>query len=334
MIASVMLMLAIASADPQAKASNKAALLAQAASAIAAGHRDEAKQLLRTAGDQFESVEALLQLARLQSADGERPAAIDTLRKARTLAPNAEEVLSAFAQVSLAARMPVPAILALESLTRLCPTVGQYHHIMGVALMTAGDTIAAIDSLKRADEQEPDRPLTLLALGLAYNNQKRFAEARERLARSLELQPDTVETLAALAEAEAGTGDLKSAETHATQVLERSAGNSTANLIIGMVRMTQQRYPEARDALVAAANADPSSPKPEYQLSLVYSRMGDEANAQRSVERYQQKLRAMEATVKALREAGFAGAGSTAGEPQGRPEPPPRTSGSAQSDRP
>jgi len=42
-------------------------------------------------------------------------------------------------------------------------------------------------------------------------------------------------------------------------------------------------------------------------LSLVYARLGDEASAQRYVERYQQKLRAMEASVKALREAGFVG---------------------------
>jgi cellulose synthase operon protein C len=333
MIVSLALMLAIASADPQARASDKAALLARASSAIAAGDRDQAKQLLQTVAARFESVQALLQLARLQSADGDVPAAIETLRKARTLAPNAEEVLSAFAQVSLAARMPVPAILALESLTRLCPSVAQYHYIMGIALMTAGDTIAAIDSLKRADEREPDRPKTLLALGLAYNNQKRFPEARERLARSLELEPDTIETLAALAEAEAGTGDLAAAETHAAQALTRTPANSTANLIIGMIRMTQHRYPEARDALVAAVNADAASPKPEYQLSLVYSRMGDEANAQRSVERYQQKLRAMEASVKALREAGFVSGASPVRESRGGADHRPATTGPGQSDR-
>jgi cellulose synthase operon protein C len=296
---------------PQRQSDNadKNALLAQATDAIAAGRRDEAKQLLRTAADRFQSVQALLQLARLQTGEGDAAAALETLRKARTLAPNAEEVLYTFAQVSLGARMPVPAILALESLTRLCPSVAQYHYVMGVALMTAGDTTAAIESLKRADEREPDRPLTLLALGLAYNNQKRFQDARERLARSLELEPDSVETLGALAEAEAGTGDMVAAESHATRALAKSATNSMANLIIGMVRMTQQRYPEARDALIAAAEADPRSPKPDYQLSLVYARLGDDANAQRSLERYQQKRRAMEASVKALREAGFAGQG-------------------------
>lgn len=304
----LMLIVTLTLQSPSGRASDKAALLTQATSAITAGRRDEAKQLLRTAADRFQSVQALLQLARLQSGEGDVQAAIETLRKARALAPNAEEVLFAFAQVSLGARMPVPAILALESLTRLCPSVAQYHYVMGVALMTAGDTIVAVESLKRADEREPDRPLTLLALGLAYNSQKRFAEARERLARSLELEPESAETLAALAEAEAGTGDMAAAESHAARALAKSASNSTANLIIGMVRMTQQRYPEARDAFVASAEGDPRSPKPDYQLSLVYSRLGDEANAQRYLERYQQKRRAMEASVTALREAGFVGA--------------------------
>jgi len=311
-VTALALIVALALQSPPARASDKAALLTQATAAITAGRREEAKQLLRTAADRFQSVQALLQLARLQSVEGDAAAAVETLRKARTLAPNAEEVLFAFAQVSLGARMPVPAILALESLTRLCPSVAQYHYVMGVALMTAGDTIAAVESLKRSDEREPDRPLTLLALGLAYNNQKRFAEARERLARSLELEPESVETLAALAEAEAGIGDIAAAESHAAKALEKSASNSTANLIIGMVRMTQQRYPEARDAFLASAEGDPRSPKADYQLSLVYARMGDEASAQRYLERYQEKRRAMEASVTALREAGFAGASAGA----------------------
>ena len=51
-----------------------------------------------------ESVRALMQLARTQVQEGKAPAALDSLRKARALAPNSEEVLSAFAQVALTAR--------------------------------------------------------------------------------------------------------------------------------------------------------------------------------------------------------------------------------------
>jgi tetratricopeptide (TPR) repeat protein len=289
------------------RAADRDALLSRASAAMSAGRRDEAKQLLQTAADRFQSVQALLLLARVQSSEGDASSALETLRRARTLAPNAEDVLSAFAQVSLAAHLPVPAILTLESLTRLCPTVAQYHYLLGVGLMTAGDMPAAVESLKRADALDADRPLTLIALGLAYNNQKLFADAKAALTRSLEIDPDGVETLAALAEAEAGLADLAAAETHASRALAKAPRNATANLVIGMVRMSQQRYPEARDALVAAAAADPKSPKPEYQLSLVYARLGDEAAAERHVELYRQKLRDMENTIKALHEAGFAG---------------------------
>jgi tetratricopeptide (TPR) repeat protein len=203
----------------------------------------------------------------------------------------------------------VPAILTLESLTRLCPSVAQYHYLLGVGLMTAGDMEAALEALGTANTLEPDRPLTLTALGLAYNNRKRFDEARSVLSRSLELKADSIETMAALAEAEAGLSNLDQAERHAAGVLAGAPDNATANLVMGMVRTAQQRYAEARDALLAAVKADPRSPKPEYQLSLVYSRLGEEDNARQHVASYQQKLRDMEGMVKALHSTGFGGDG-------------------------
>src|SRR5436190_15684136 len=84
------------------------------------------------------SVRALLQTARRQSADGDAAAAVDSLRQARAIAPNSEEVLNAFAQLALAARMLLPAIVTLDSLTRICPTVAQYHYLLGVAFMEGG----------------------------------------------------------------------------------------------------------------------------------------------------------------------------------------------------
>lgn len=306
-IAMAIMMLSLPGEQTRAAAPDRAALMTKASEAVKAGRRDEAKQLLRTAADRYQSVQAMLLLARLQSSEGDAAGALETLRNARSLSPNSEEVLSAFAQVSLALRTPVPAILTLESLTRLCPTVAQYHYLLGVGLMTAGDMIPAIESLQKANALEPDRPLTLIALGLAYNNQKRFSDARPALNRSLELNPDSVEAIAALSEAEAGLGELADAETHATRALAAAPKNPTANLVLGLVRLAQQRYPEARDALILAVETDPKSPKPEYQLSLVYARLGDEASAQKHVELYQQKLRDLETTVKTLHDTGFGG---------------------------
>lgn len=263
-------------------------------------------------GDRPESVKALLELARRQSTSGDRAGALQSLTKARILAPNSEDVLSAYAQMSLATRRPVPAILALDALARICPTVAQYHYLLGVALMQAGDMEAAAESLRQAERLEPEKALTLVALGIALNNRKLYGEARPFLARALERDPDSPDAAAALAEAEEGLGELDAADAHARRALAKASGHATANLVRGLVLMKRSQYAEARDALLAAAAADPGSPKVHYQLSLAYARLGDETASRKHVELYQQKLREMEERVKLLR------------SPTGGAGPPPR----------
>lgn len=266
----------------------------QAAAELQAGRRAEAKALLASAAERFASVRALMQLARLQSGEGDAPGALATLERARTLAPNTEEVLSAIAQVSLAARAPVPAILALEPLTRLAPTVAQHHYLFGVALMQAGDMPAAAEALQEAARLEPAHTLTSIALGIALNNRKMFGDARPLLLEALAREPENVEALAALAESEEGLDDLDAADTHAARALAAVPGHPTANLVVGMVLMKRGRYSEARQALERAAAADTESPKIIYQLSLACARLGDTAAAARNLELYREKLRAME----------------------------------------
>jgi tetratricopeptide (TPR) repeat protein len=249
------------------------------------------------------SVRELLQTARGQLQSGDRSGALESLRRARILAPNSEDVLNAFAQVALAARMLVPAITTLDALTRMCSTVSQYHYLLGVALMEGGDMVAAIESLQQADRLEPERPLTLIALGLAENNRKQYAEAKRALLHALDLEPENIDAMAALAEAEAGIGELTPAEDHARRALARREAHPAANLVMGLILMKRERYGEARDALNKAIAADPDSPAAHYQLSLAYTRLGDEVNAQRQVELYQQKLREAEERTKALRSA-------------------------------
>jgi tetratricopeptide (TPR) repeat protein len=296
----------VLAAGPSAHAGQEAAaaardrVLQQAAAELQAGRRAEAQALLASAAERFDSVRALMQLARLQSEDGNAPDALATLARARTLAPNTEEVLSAIAQVSLAARAPVPAILALEPLTRLAPAVAQHHYLLGVALMQAGDMPAAVEALKEADRLEPSRPLTSIALGIALNNRKMFADARPFLLDALEREPENVEAAAALAEAEEGLGELDAADAHAARVLASVPEHPTANLVAGMVLMKRDRYSEARAALERAAAADPESPKVYYQLSLACARLNDTEAAARNLGLYQQKLRAMEARLRDL----------------------------------
>ena len=297
---------AILSTAPQQSSAvpDRATLLQQAAAAHKSGRDDEAMRLYRLAAERHQSVQAYLELARLQSRTGDAASALTTLNKARDLAPNSEDVLSAIAQVALAAKRPMPAVLTLQSLTRICPTVAQYHYLLGVGLMAVGDMPAADEALKEANRLEPEKPLTLIALGLVLNNRKQFDEAKTSLVRSVELQPDSIEAMAALAEAHAGLREFDRATVLSRRVLERTPANATANLVMGMILMEQKDYAGARDALLKAAAADPDSPKAFYQLSLAVARLGDEAGAQRYVQEYQKKLLAVEDRVNELRAGG------------------------------
>jgi tetratricopeptide (TPR) repeat protein len=226
------------------------------------------------------------------------------------IAPNSEEVLSAFARHSLSAREPVPAIRALEPLSRMHPSVPDYPYLLGVANLQIGENDGAVAALEKARALEPDRGRTLAALGLAFNNRKQFGEAREALERALELEPENPEALAALAEAEEGLGELDRAERHALAALAAGGERSEAQLVLGKVRMNQQRYAEAREALAKAVAADPTSAKAHYQLSLAYARLGESELSREHLELYRAALQRTEEYLIELRtQAGLGSSG-------------------------
>jgi tetratricopeptide (TPR) repeat protein len=247
------------------------------------------------------SVRMLLQQARVQSGAGNAPAALALLGDARALAPNSEDVLSAYAQVALAARLPVQAIGVLDPLTRLCPEVAQYYYLLGVAYLQVGGMEQAVVALREADRLEPSRTMTLVALGLALNSRKQHADAQPFLRRALAAEPENADVLAALAETEEALGNSAEAEAHAMRALTSASDHAPAHFVIGLVRMKQARYGEARDALLRAIAAQPDMAKAHYQVSLAFARLGDEARAAAHVEIYQDKMREMEAALKKVR---------------------------------
>lgn len=277
---------------------------------MAEGNLEAAEKLYLSVADRFPSAQALVNLARIRSRRRDPRGAADFLRQARELAPNSEEVLSAFARLHLTLGSPVPALLALEPLVRMHPTVPEYAYLLGVAWMQVGDLAAATEYLRQAerlrgsgaspDRLSPGRGLILTALGLTLNKQKRFVEAKEILEESLELEPENLEAVAALAESEEGLGELEAAERHARRALERDAGHATANLVIGMVQMKKESYAEARDSFLKSLAAEPDSPKAHYQLSLAYARLGDRESSRRHVELYQKASRDIEDRLREL----------------------------------
>jgi tetratricopeptide (TPR) repeat protein len=180
---------------------------------------------------------------------------------------------------------------------------GHRHFLSGIALLGEGDLPAACAELREADRLEPDRAATLLALGLALNRRKMYDEARVHLEHGLDHRPGDADILAALAEAEEGSGRDDAAERHAREALARSENQARAHLVRGMILMRRAQYVEARSALARAVMADPSSAAAHYQLSLAHARLGDEAASSRE----------REACERALGEVDPRGAGRSGG---------------------
>lgn len=230
---------------------------------------------------QTESVRDLVLQARSQAMRGNHAQASQILDRARAQAPNSEEVLSDFAENSLAVGDPVGAIQVLEPLSRMHPRVAKYPYQLGVALLQLKEFAASVDSIRFSLELQPDRPLPLLALGITLLSQKEYGEAKKALDRSLELEPDNAETLAVLAEAEEGLGHLERAENLANRALSLAGSHAGAYFVLGRVRMSEARYAEATDYFLKSVEMVPGSGRTHYQLSLAYARQNDLENSKK-----------------------------------------------------
>jgi predicted Zn-dependent protease len=244
------------------------------------------------------SVKALLQRARTQLEQKNAPAALQSLRRARTLAPNSEEVLFTYAEAALLVRSPLEAVTVLEALVRMSPTVAAYRYRLGVTLLDLGDAEAAVASLRAAERLEPDRAASLVALGTALNRLGLYAEAKLPLLRASSLDPDGLDAMAALAEAEQGLGERDAATARAQRVLVRTGTHPLANLVLGSLELERGRFAEARDALL---KADPDLPVVQEQLSRVYAKLNDPTHAREHEELARRKKKEREDRVQEVR---------------------------------
>ncbi len=214
--------------------------------------------------------------------------------------------MSAYARLCVEHQAPVPAMATLEALTRMHPTVAEYFYLLGIARLQLAESDGAVAALQRSLELDPEQILPLIALGLSFKDQKRYAESKEVLLRGLRLVPEHSDTLAALAEVEEGLGELEEAERRVARALELRPDNADALYVLGRIRMAQGRYEEARDALARSVEIDGRKRRAHYVLSLAYARLGDRESSRRHRELYRKATKeAEELLIKMRTDAGL-----------------------------
>jgi tetratricopeptide (TPR) repeat protein len=198
----------------------------------------------------------------------------------------------------------------------------------------------AVRMLEKVVKAVPDHWDAHTRLGRAYLALEQPEQAREHLRQALALNPGAVEALASLAEAADtmgdraavkvtaeqwiayhprdprgyywkgyaglhGRGELASAIQALAQAARMDPARSLYHEQLGIALARANRLQEARAAFEEAVRQDPNRPFPLQQLALIYTRLGDTANAglaardARALTHNQQKLEYYQGQVQA-----------------------------------
>ena len=145
--------------------------------------------------------------------------------------------------------------------------------------------------LERARELEPRRALTLVAIGLAHNQSKRYPEAKACSRRRSAWRPTAPRRSRRWRRPRRGSASTPPPSATRGARSSTRHGTAAAILVLGMVRMGQERYADARAAFEASLAAAPGSAEGALpaQPGLRPARRRD--CAAREVALYQQAMR-------------------------------------------
>ncbi len=141
--------------------------------------------------------------------------------------------------------------------------------LLSVILSSFGTRAGLADTINPAQPASPPA-LTELQQGVSAVAAEDLAEAERRFERSLELDPNSVSALVALADVSIQKGDMARASKYLGQAARLSPNDAGVLTARGRFLSVQKDYREAEKALKAAIAANPRLERPRYELGNVY----------------------------------------------------------------
>jgi tetratricopeptide (TPR) repeat protein len=128
----------------------------------------------------------------------------------------------------------------------------------------------------------------LLGLGIAYLALLRYADARQALEHSLQLEPNIAETEYQLGVVLAQQGDRQNAIQHWGKAVALEPRHAQALFSLGTMYLEAGELEKAHDAFARSLVVNPNNMKTEYDLALVLNKLGNSQEAKVHLERYRQ----------------------------------------------
>ncbi|HEX9918646.1 MAG TPA: tetratricopeptide repeat protein, partial [Pyrinomonadaceae bacterium] len=163
---------------------------------------------------------------------------------------------------------------ALKSAIELNPAEPSYHYTLGVGwLRHPPDLQEAEQSFRRFLGLRPDDTQGQLHLGYVLLKQKRHAEARELLERSLKTGAGTPEAFYYLGLIAQGQNEDERAIGLFEKSIQLAPTFGHVHVALGSTYLKLKDYTRAQTALETGAKLTPGDSKAHYNLALLYARL-------------------------------------------------------------
>ena len=244
------------------------------------GDTTKAEESYLLALDAQTNTDALIGLAQLWQTKGDTKMAVAYVDRASSLT-NSPEQLYKLARVSLNLHLKDQAVVALKQAVVLRPDEPSYHFALGTAwLNQPPDLQAAEQSFQQFLKLKPDDPQGQVHLGYVLLKQKKQAEARTWLLKSIGNGVGTPEAfyyLGLISQAE-------NQDAEAIQLFQKSVqlapSFASAHVALGSSYLKLKDYERAQQALEAGVKLSPDDSKAHYNLAMLYARLKNPEKAQ------------------------------------------------------
>ena len=239
-----------------------------------------------------DSVDLLLDLARVAYKTPDLRGALGYLAHARDLQPGNAQVHFFFGMVCVGLDLGVEAYRSLLEAVRLAPENPTFNYALGAVSLQRRDPAEAIPYFRKYAALKPDDPRGPFAIGVAAYKSGDFAAARAQLVGAAAKRETTAGANYFLARMAREENDLDEALRLAQKAIDADPTYPDPLAELGLVYLRKREFEKSEQALRRCLELDPDSHLGNYHLLMLYQRTKDArepAQAQRFEELERQR---------------------------------------------
>lgn len=157
--------------------------------------------------------------------------------------------------------------------------------LMGEALDSMHETIAATRELRAAVAANPKEPNVHFALGYLLWTQSQYEEATQQFQAEIDNDPRHIQAMRYLADSQIRMNKFDDAKPLLEKLVNTSSDNSMEHLDLGIVYAEQRRTNDALNQFQIAARIDPSDVNVHWRMGGLYRSLGKTAEARAEFEK-------------------------------------------------